>query len=253
MVMDFQMKRLHNGILEFKITRPEKRNAVNFEVMEGLSQAIERAKETDIRALVVTGEGEQAFCSGGDLSVFHALRTEGEAYRMLSKMGKILHELTILPKPTIALINGTAVGGGCEIATACDFRIAKAGAKMGFIQGSLAITTGWGGGTLLFERIASYHALKLLSEAAIYRAEQLAHTGFVHRVVDRINEEVVERFLQNELTIHSSVLSAYKQIQIRKWASSDLWEKMDQEIKQCAILWEAEAHHEAVASFLNKK
>ncbi|WP_203362215.1 enoyl-CoA hydratase/isomerase family protein [Bacillus sp. REN10] len=250
--MEFQMEKLHNGILEFKITRPEKRNAVNFEVMEGLSQAIERAKEADIRALVITGEGEKAFCSGGDLSVFHALRTEEEAYHMLSKMGKILYELTILPKPTIALINGTAVGGGCEIATACDFRIAKAGAKMGFIQGTLAITTGWGGGTLLFERIAPYHALKLLSEAAVYRAEQLVHIGFVHRVVDKINDEVIERFLQNESTIHSSVLSAYKQIQIRKWVGSGLWERIEQEMKQCAILWEAEAHHEAVAGFLNK-
>ncbi len=70
---------------------------------------------------------------------------------MLSKMGKILYDIATLPVPTIALINGAAVGGGCEIATACDFRLVAKDAKCGFIQGTLGITSGWGGGTYLFE------------------------------------------------------------------------------------------------------
>ncbi|MBM7647230.1 enoyl-CoA hydratase/carnithine racemase [Bacillus ectoiniformans] len=250
--MDYSLQRLHNGILEFKITRQDKRNAVNFGVMEGLKQALKQAKADDVRALVITGEGDQAFCSGGDLSVFHELRTEEQAYSMLSQMGHILYELATLPKPTVALINGTAVGGGCEIATACDFRIAKAGVKMGFIQGTLAITTGWGGGTLLFERIAHGDALKLLTAAHVHKAEELESIGFINRVVNEANHEAAEEFLKEELAIHSTVLSAYKQMLIRKWQETNIAERMEKETRQCAILWEADAHHEAVDRFLNK-
>ncbi|HZG71603.1 MAG TPA: enoyl-CoA hydratase/isomerase family protein [Chondromyces sp.] len=251
--MDYQIDTLHNGILRFTITRKEKRNAVNFAVMEGLQQAINLAKEEEIRALVITGEGNRAFCSGGDLSVFHELRTEEQAYGMLSKMGGILYELAVLPKPTAALINGTAVGGGCEIATACDYRIAKSGTKMGFIQGSLAITTGWGGGTLLIERLQASTALKILSEAAVYKAEDLKRLGFVNEIVDEVNETEIYSFFDKESMIHSSVLSSYKQMLIRKWEVTNLAQRMEQESRQCAILWAADAHHEAVERFLNKK
>ncbi|WP_041113087.1 enoyl-CoA hydratase/isomerase family protein [Bacillus badius] len=252
-MMDYRIKCLPSGVLIFTITRVDTRNAVNFRVMEGLQEAIEQASSADVRALVITGEGGQAFCSGGDLSVFHALRTEEEAYGMLSKMGEILYRLAVLPKPTIALINGTAVGGGCEIASACDFRVAKIGAKLGFIQGSLAITTGWGGGTLLFERIGTAHSLKLLSEASVYRAEQLDHIGFINQVVDEADEAAAESFLEKELSVSSGVLSAYKQIQIRKWEATGLHDRMMQEVRQCAILWAKEDHHRAVDGFLNKK
>src|SRR4051812_19543202 len=104
-----------SGILLFTIKREEKRNAVNYAVMDGLKAAVERAKKDDVRVLAITGEGEQAFCSGGDLSIFHALHTEREAYNMLAKMGDVLYKLATLPKPTVALLNGPAVGGGCEI------------------------------------------------------------------------------------------------------------------------------------------
>src|SRR5690554_2130124 len=129
----YTLERLEDGILLFTITREDKRNAINFEVMEGLTLAIERAKEADVKILAITGEGDKAFCSGGDLSVFHELRTDEKAYEVLSKMGNILYQLTMLEKPTAAILNGLSLGGGCEIAAACDFRIGKKGIEAGFI------------------------------------------------------------------------------------------------------------------------
>lgn len=244
-----------DGILTFTINREEKRNAVNDAVMNGLQEVIDYVKaHDDVRFLVITGAGERSFCSGGDLSEFHSLETEDEAFGMLSKMGNILYELATLPVPTIALINGSAVGGGCEIATACDFRLMASHAKAGFIQGTLAITSGWGGGTYLFERgLRHDHAMKLLIDAKPYDAQALADIGWVTKVyVEGTKEEALADFIEQMRKIHPSVHHAYKEIELRKWRERNMYERVMDEVRLCAKLWESEAHHEAVQGFLTK-
>ncbi len=244
----------HEGIITFTIDRAEKRNAVNDEVMEGLKKVITYVNEhKNVRALVVTGSGEQAFCSGGDLSEFHSLKTEEQAFGMLSKMGNILYDLATLRVPTIALINGAAVGGGCEIATACDFRLVADHAKCGFIQGTLSITTGWGGGTYLLERGLRYdQALKMLIDAEKYNAEMLYEIGWATRIFGGSKEQALEEFIAQIRIIHPEVHQAYKKIEIRKWQERNVYERMLEEIRLCAKLWESDAHNEAVNRFLNK-
>lgn len=245
-----------DGVLTFTINRPEKHNAINSEVMDGLKEVITYVKShDDVRFLVVTGVGEKSFCSGGDLSEFHSLHTEEEAFGMLSKMANILYDLATLPVPTIALINGTAVGGGCEIATACDFRLIASSAKAGFIQGTLAITSGWGGGTYLFERgLRHDRALKMLVDAKPYDAQTLYEIGWAMRVYfEGTKEEALEDFIEHMRKIHPSVHNAYKEIELRKWRERNMYERVMEEVRTCAKLWEEEAHHEAVQNFLNKK
>ena len=172
-ILSYSIEKREKGYLLFTINRSEKRNAINFDVMEGLAEAITRASSPDIKALVITGKDDRAFCSGGDLSVFHLLHTKEEAYPMLSKMANILYSLLTLPVPTIALINGIAIGGGCELAAACDFRVARDGINAGFVQGKQAITTGWGGGSILAEKLQAPIAMKLLLEAEVQTAAYL--------------------------------------------------------------------------------
>lgn len=242
------------GILTFTIDREEKRNAVNDEVMDGLKKVITYIQtHDDVRFLVITGAGEKSFCSGGDLSVFHALETEEQAFGMLSKMGQILYELATLQVPTIALINGTAVGGGCEIATACDFRLVASHAKCGFIQGTLAITSGWGGGTYLFERgLRHDRALKMLIDAKPYEATLLHDIGWAMRVFEGDKMEALNIFIEHMRKIHPSVHRAYKEIELRKWRERNMYERVMEEVRTCAKLWESEAHHAAVNHFLTK-
>ena len=243
-----------DGVLTFTIDRPERRNAINDDVMEGFREVIDYVHTHDtVRFLVITGTGDRAFCSGGDLSEFHTLTTAEQASSMLSKMAELLYEWATLPVPTIALINGTAVGGGCEIATACDFRLVARHAKCGFIQGTLAITTGWGGGTYLFERgLRHDRALKMLIDAKPYDAQTLYDIGWAMRVFDGPKEEALEAFIEDMKKVHPSVHHAYKEIELRKWRERNVYGRVMEEIRLCAKLWESEEHEKAVERFLSK-
>jgi enoyl-CoA hydratase len=252
--LSYTIEKFDKGYLLFTITRNEKRNAINYDVMDGLVEAVSRAKETDIKALVITGEGHSAFCSGGDLSVFHLLQTEAEAYTMLSKMANILYSLLTLTKLTIALMNGTAIGGGCELAATCDFRLARQGIKAGFVQGKQAITTGWGGGSILTEKFSAPISMKLLMEAEIQTAEYLHTAGFIDQLFDdRDAINACEAYLENILSVDVNVLEAYKLMMIRKWEESKLRERIEKEVRLCSVLWESDAHHEYVQKFIRKK
>jgi enoyl-CoA hydratase len=249
---DYLIHMNDKGLLKFIIDRPEKRNAVSYEIMEGLRKALEESVQNDhVKALLITGSGDQAFCSGGDLSQFHNLKTESESYEMLSKMGGLLTRLAFLPKPTIAFINGTAIGGGCEIATACDFRIAKRTARMGFVQGNLAITTGWGGGTLLLERLPVSIALSLLMTARLEQAEVLNEMGFIDELVDDFMPLHEIPLINMISTKPPGVLKAYKQQLLSKWDKKKIEKNILEEIKQCSKLWARDEHHEAVDQFFS--
>ncbi|MFD0825225.1 enoyl-CoA hydratase/isomerase family protein [Neobacillus sp. M.A.Huq-85] len=251
--MAYTIEKSEKGYLLFTITRGDKRNAVDYDVMEGLSKVIHHAADPDVLALVITGEGEDAFCSGGDLSVFHLLETEEEAYSMLSKMSKVLYSLLTLPIPTIALMNGHAVGGGCEIAIACDFRLARKGIKAGFIQGKQSITTGWGGGTILAEKLPNPLYMKLLMDAKVHKVERLNEIGLIDSLYETDPIKECETYLENLLSKDKGVLQSYKQIWIRRWEETKLQERIETEVRNCARLWESESHHQYVKMFMNKK
>jgi enoyl-CoA hydratase len=252
-MMSYLIEERDGGYLLFTINRSEKRNAINYEIMKGLKNALELAMSPNIKALVITGSGDQAFCSGGDLSEFHLLETQIEAYPMLKEMSQILYRLLTLPKPTIALMNGPAVGGGCELAIACDFRLAKNGVKAGFVQGKQAITTGWGGGTILAEKLPQSATLKLLMEGEVQTAEHLRAVGFLDEFYDGDPMRACETFLNKMLTLETNVLSAYKNMYIRKYEQSKLLERIEEEVLSCSFLWESEAHHQHVSNFLKNK
>ncbi|WP_079508331.1 enoyl-CoA hydratase/isomerase family protein [Mesobacillus jeotgali] len=241
-----------NGILFFIINRPDRRNAINFEVMEGLEKAIGMAENHDVKILAITGAGDQAFCSGGDLSAFHQLKTEEQAYGMLSRMAGILYKLLTLQKPTIAILNGSAVGGGCEIATSCDFRIGRAGMKAGFVQANLAITTGWGGGSILLERLP-HAAMKMLMDAKVHSAEELLELGFLNYIYKEDPIDACLSFMNESLKKETSVLEAYKSLMNKKWELLSMKERMEAEAARCAVLWEDDAHHKKVDEFMSKK
>lgn len=251
--MSFRIDQL-NGIVQFQITRPHIHNAVNHEVIEGLALFIERLNQPDVHFGVITGEGDKAFCSGGDLSVFHALETEAEAWEIHQQMATLLYELAVQPVPVIALINGTAIGGGAEIASACDYRLIDRRAKAGFVQGRLAITSGWGGTTLLHEKGMRHDLLlQMTTEADVLSAERLRDIGWATAIYEGDKWAALSHFLTKMKAHHPSVSRAYKTLLTTKLREPQVKARMLAEARTCAVLWEKEPHHAAVAEFLNRK
>ncbi|WP_273850310.1 enoyl-CoA hydratase/isomerase family protein [Guptibacillus spartinae] len=236
------------------IYRPKQRNAINYEVMDQLSQAIETAEADEgINYIVLTGSGDKVFCSGGDVKAFQELQTEDQAYPMLRKMGDVLDRLFFCKKPTVALLNGHAVGGGLELAMACDFRVARANIQVGFIQGSIGLTTGWGGSTYALTRMNQSEALTMLMSADRYSSEEALKNGCLTYVThDDQWEESAYLYIENLLKRAPLILSAYKNYWLNSLDCHSIRLRVEEEIKSCACLWATDEHHRAVEAFLNR-
>ncbi|WP_255266638.1 enoyl-CoA hydratase/isomerase family protein [Bacillus cereus] len=240
------------NIMWITLNRPKNHNAIDSEMMNALEHLIQEIKRKEwIKCVVITGNGK-SFCAGGDLEEFHGLKTERAAYDMLERMGRILYDIMTLPVPTVALINGAAVGGGCELATACDYRFASKDAIIGFIQGNLGIITGWGGAAMLHEKVCYYQAMTMLCSAHRFSAEEASDYGFINKIFPDDVIESCYKWLNKMIVSNIKVQKAYKAVVIRKWEESNLRERMKAEITECASLWESEEHSQAIAAFFRK-
>lgn len=170
-------------VLFVTIRRAAKRNTLSRSALAGLQAAFDaHAADASLVGAVVTGEGDKAFAAGGDLHEFDAARDLEAAADLARTASDALDAVRRFPLPVIAAINGDALGGGAELAVACDLRIMAAHARIGFIQGKLAIPTGWGGGGDLRRILGGHAAFRLLIEARILDAGAALATGLVDEV-----------------------------------------------------------------------
>ena len=172
-----------------KINRPEVLNALNKEIMTELSQAIDIVSTDDgIKVIVITGTGERSFCAGADIRyVVNVDPIEAERYATF--IHTLLNKIENLQKPVIAAINGYALGGGCELALACDIRIASSNAKIGQTEVTIGIPPGWGGTQRLLRIVGTAKAKELIYTGKMITAEEAARIGLVNKVVSLTAEE----------------------------------------------------------------
>ena len=235
------------------LNRPEKRNALSINMAQQFKQTLDEAKEESISLLLIKSKGEQTFCAGGDLNDFHAALTEEEAYKSLHIIKQILVQLITFPVPTICVMQGDAFGGGCELATACDIRIAKENSKFGFVQSNLGILPGWGGGAILYEKVMPSFAFQWLTEGTIYDASFLANKGWLHHVIpkDEWNDQVI--FLKDYMKKSKKQMRFLKSQYLESLQIPTLIEKMDKELARCTQLWNSDRHQQVVQRFLTEK
>ncbi|WP_169513888.1 enoyl-CoA hydratase/isomerase family protein [Halalkalibacillus halophilus] len=235
------------------INRPEKRNAISSDVIALLDRCLDEIiASPSTRLLIINGSGNQAFCAGGDLNEFHGDMSEEEAYTLLSSMQHVLWKLFTLPIPTIAWMNGSARGGGMEIASACDFRFVRPDSSYGFTQGQLGIATGWGGGTLLYKRIEAQIAFYWLIEAGIKSAEELHSAGFAQEIMEDAEIDVTNILLRPFTQRSNQQLRHWKSQWLRSLNLNELKDQMNEEVRACSKLWVSEEHKVAVKNFFKK-
>lgn len=164
------------------VDRPETRNAIDPSVHDALSDALDRVEDSDARVVILTGAGG-AFISGGDLKLIRE-RPFRETLELSRRMSALLERVEALELPVLAAIEGPAYGGGCEVALACDMRLAAPSATLSFRQAAMGLTTGWGATTRLARLVGRGTATRLLMTAEIVEASDAARLGLIDEVAD---------------------------------------------------------------------
>ena len=163
------------------VNRPEALNALNGAVLTQLDEVLDGVNPDDVRCLIVTGAGQKAFVAGADIAEMrHLTKDEAEAF---GKLGNdVFRKLETLPVPTVAAVNGFALGGGCELAMCCDIRLASETAVFGQPEAGLGITPGFGGTQRLARLVGMGKAKELIYTARNIKAPEALACGLVQAV-----------------------------------------------------------------------
>lgn len=166
-----------------RINRPEALNAVNSDVISDLSRTIDIiAADDNIKVVIITGAGERSFCAGADISYMVNIDPM-QAERYATSAQAVINKIERLEKPVIGALNGFALGGGCELAMACDIRVASSNAKMGQPEVTIGIPPGWGGTQRLMRLVGPAKAKEMIFTGKMITAEEAHQIGLVNNVV----------------------------------------------------------------------
>lgn len=242
----------HGPLAVLTVSRPKALNALNAQTLTEISQAVDLiVEDAEVGALIITGSGEKAFVAGADISEFKAL---GSVYdgRELALAGQdVMHQIATLPIPTIAAVNGYALGGGLELALACDLRVAASSARLGLPEVTLGLLPGFGGTQRLARLIGAGRALDLMLTARQVGAEEALQLGLVNYVADDAlskAREVAETILKNAPIALSLVKEA-----VRRGLDMHLEGGLEVEADMFGMAVATQDFREGVDAFLNKR
>jgi enoyl-CoA hydratase len=243
---------IEDRIAVVTINRPDKRNALNAMVREELVQVLDAMRtENAVRVVIFTGSGDRAFIAGADIAEF-AQRSAVEQ-RAFMDGRRIFDEIAAYPKPTIAMVNGFAVGGGCELAMACDFRIAARSARFGQPEIRLGLIPGGGGTQRLPRLVGAGRALRMILTGDMIDADEAWRTGLVDELVD--DGMLRERTMQLARTMAAQSPLA---VRLAKAAVAAAWEAplgagLALERELFITAFGSDDGREGVAAFLEKR
>jgi enoyl-CoA hydratase/carnithine racemase len=244
---------IEGGVAVITIDRPAVRNAIGFATTAELDAAIAQVADSEAAVVVLTGGGDRAFVSGGDLKELATVRTHAEAVTMASNVRTVLDHLAGLPMPVIAAMNGHALGGGAEVAVAADIRIAANDIRIGFSQVDLGIMPAWGGIERLTGLVGRARALLAITTGTQYDATAAHEIGLVDLVVPRATFDAEWRALAAKLAgLAPGTTRAVKEV-VNAARPSIHPASRDRAIELFAALWAAPEHWAAVDAATAKR
>jgi enoyl-CoA hydratase len=246
------LKEKRGKVAILTINRPDKYNALNAEThLEGVRALDELAQDNEVRVVVITGAGEKAFVAGADISEFAGNTPDAQRNVMMSE--SLYNSLDNFPKPVIAMINGFCLGGGCELAMACDLRIAGEKAKFGQPEINLGIIPGGGGTQRLTRLIGESKAMELILVGDPIDAQTAFNYGLVNYVYDPEELEAKTIELADKLAEKAPLALRYAKEAVKLASRSNLDEGLRREIDLFALCFATEDKTEGVTAFLEKR
>ena len=252
--MPHEMIRLEiaSGIGWITVDRPEKRNALSSQVRAEIIQVLADMRENDdVRVVVLTGAGEKAFVAGADIAEFAARTPEEQREAMAPPT--VFDVVATYPKPTIAMINGFALGGGCELALACDIRIASDTARLGQPEINLGLIPGGGGTQRMTRLVGRGAALRLMLTGEIIDAAEAYRIGLLDRVVSASDLRVETERIAGLIAERSPLAVRLVKEAVRTAESGQLADGLQRERELFIEAFESDDSREGIAAFLEKR
>ena len=235
------------------INRPKALNALNSQVLEDIDQLVEQVKADDeIRALVITGSGEKAFVAGADIGEMSTLTKEGgEAF---GKHGNdVFRAIETLPIPTIAAVNGFALGGGCELSMSCDIRICADTAVFGQPETGLGITPGFGGTQRLARLVGPGMAKQMVYTARNIKADEALRIGLVNAVYPLAELYAAAEKLASQIATNAPIAVRAAKKAINEGLDLPMDEAVVVEEKAFGSCFQSADQQEGMGAFLEKR
>ncbi len=234
------------------INRPEKRNALNIKTREEGAALIEELRGNDsVGVVVITGAGDKAFIAGADIAEFAGRTAMMQRDVMVSR--SLFNAIDSFPKPVIAMINGYCLGGGCELALACDIRIASENASFGQPEINLGIIPGGGGTQRLTRLVGEGKAMEMILTGEIIDAKTAHAIGLVNHVVplDQLEAKTME--IASRIAEKSPIALSLAKEAVKIASRSNLDEGLRREVDLFALCFSTEDKDEGVKAFLEKR
>jgi len=241
------------GVVTVILNRPDKRNAISYELIDDLLAALDEVANSSALVLILTGAGK-AFCSGMDLDNLKALtgRSTEQSLKDSETMARLFRALYDFPKPTIAAVNGPAIAGGCGLATLCDFTLAASDAKFGYTEVRIGFVPAIVS-TFLLRQIGEKHARDLLLTGRIIGADEAHRMGLIHEIVPPERLLARARELAAQLMENSPASLACTKRLLSDHARRELDAQIQSAVRENAAIRSTPDFREGVSSFLEKR
>lgn len=250
--MSFVTYEPHGAVAYLIINRPEALNALNSQVIADLDAALDAVDLDSVRCLIVRGAGEKSFVAGADIAQMKGLnKAEGEAF---GKQGNdVMRKLETLPIPTIAAVGGYALGGGCELAMSCDFRICSDTAVFGQPETGLGITPGFGGTQRLARLVGPGMAKQMIYTARNIKADEALRIGLVNAVYPHEELYAAAEKLAGQIAANAPIAVRASKRAINEGLELAMDEAVAVEEKNFGSCFETADQQEGMGAFLEKR